>query len=88
MTVAFGIINSIFNSAGMPFYESPANLIYAIFGILVLLFVDLKREYFNNRIAFLCSKFSAIRIGTIVAMVLIILLIGVFDGGQFIYFQF
>jgi D-alanyl-lipoteichoic acid acyltransferase DltB (MBOAT superfamily) len=88
ITQATGIIKSIFTSVGLPFYESPANLIYAVFGIMVLLAVDTKREFFNNKFSLFYNKYSAIRIGTIVSMVMIILLIGVFDGGQFIYFQY
>ena len=88
LTEAIEIIKKIFTSFGFPFYESPGNLIYAIFGILSLIAIDLKREFFNNRFSLLSNKYSVVRIGTIVAMVMIILLIGVFDGGQFIYFQF
>jgi hypothetical protein len=55
---------------------------------MLLITIDLKREFFNSRIAFLSSRFSIVRIGTIVMLILIILLIGVFDGGQFIYFKY
>jgi alginate O-acetyltransferase complex protein AlgI len=88
LTIAFEITRKIFTSYGAPFYASPGNIIYAVFGILVLTVVDFKREFFNNKISLLYHKYSAIRIGTIVAMVMIILVCGVFDGGQFIYFQF
>ena len=85
---AVDIINKIFTSYGFPFYESPGNLIYAVFGILILITIDFKREFLNDRFSLLYNKYSAIRIGTIISMVMTILLIGVFDGGQFIYFQF
>jgi len=88
LTEALLIIKRIFTTAGMPFYESPANLIYSIFGILVLLFADFKQEYFRSSILLLYNRHSYIRIGTIVSMIVVILLIGVYDGGQFIYFQF
>jgi D-alanyl-lipoteichoic acid acyltransferase DltB (MBOAT superfamily) len=85
---AVAIITKIISSVGPVFYESPANLIYAVFGILVLFAADFNREFMTKPISLLYHKYSAIRIGTIVSMIMIILLIGVFDGGQFIYFQF
>jgi hypothetical protein len=88
LTLAIEVIKKIFTSFGTPFYESPANIIYAILGILTLIIVDLKREFFNNGVSLLYNKYSAIRWGTVVAMVMVILFVGVFDGGQFIYFQF
>ena len=88
LSEAFEIIKKILTSHGALFYESPWDLIYAFFGISLLVLIDFKREFFNDRFSLLYNKFSAIRIGTIVVMVMIILLIGVFDGGQFIYFQF
>lgn len=88
LSLAIEIIKKIFTSIGTPYYESPANIIYAVFGILTLIIVDFKREFFNNRFSLLYNKYSAIRLGTIVTMVMVILLLGVFNGGQFIYFQF
>ncbi len=88
LSEAMVIIKKIFTSFGFPFYESPDNLIYAVFGIITLITVDFKREFFINQFSLLSNKYSVIRIGIIVAMVIIIMLIGVFDGGQFIYFQF
>ncbi len=85
---ASGIIRKIFTSAGTPFYESPANLIYAIAGISALIAVDLKREYYQNTISLLHSKYSLVRIGTIASLVIATVLMGVLDGGQFIYFKF
>lgn len=85
---AFEVIKKIFTSVGVPFYETPGNLIAPLFGILMLIAVDLKREYYNTRFSLLYNKHMAIRIGTIMVLVMIILLFGVFDGGQFIYFQF
>jgi D-alanyl-lipoteichoic acid acyltransferase DltB (MBOAT superfamily) len=85
---AIVVINKIFTSIGTPFYESPGNIIYAIFGIVTLIMVDFKREYFKDRFLLLHSKYYLIRLSTIVSMVIVILIVSVFDGGQFIYFQF
>jgi D-alanyl-lipoteichoic acid acyltransferase DltB (MBOAT superfamily) len=88
LTTAFYIFQKIISKPTIPFFESPSNLIYGFIGIMLLITIDLKREFFNSRIAFLSSRFSIVRIGTIVMLILIILLIGVFDGGQFIYFKY
>jgi alginate O-acetyltransferase complex protein AlgI len=88
ITETIQILKKIFTSSGSVFYEKPSNLIFAVIGILSLIVVDLKREYFNNRFTILYNKYSVIRYAGIILIVMIILLIGVLDGGQFIYFQF
>jgi alginate O-acetyltransferase complex protein AlgI len=88
LTEAFTIIRKIFTSSGPVFYESPSNLIFSIFGILTMILFDLKQEYFPGRFPILNSKYSVVRIAGIIFIVISILLIGVFDEGQFIYFQF
>lgn len=88
LTEATKIIGKIFTSSGAVFYHSPYDLIYSIIGILLLIILDFKREFFNNRLSILYSRYQGVRIAGIVIMVIIILLIGVFDGGQFIYFQY
>lgn len=85
---ALSIIKRIFTSIGPVFYENPSNLIFAIIGILILVAVDFKQEYFLKKWLIFHSKHQLIRITGIIIIVLTILLIGVFDGGQFIYFQF
>jgi D-alanyl-lipoteichoic acid acyltransferase DltB (MBOAT superfamily) len=88
LTEAVQIIKKIFTSSGSVFYENPSNLIFAIFGIISLLIVDLKREYYHGWESELYSKYPCVRIAGIIIIVITILLIGVLDGGQFIYFQF
>ena len=88
LSVAINIIKKIFVSSGSVFYERPSDLIFAFIGIILLIAVDIKREFFNDRWSILYSRYSLVRIAGIVLIVLTILLIGVFDGGQFIYFQF
>ena len=85
---AFRIIEKIFISAGPVFFENISNLIFAFTGIGLLIIIDLKREYFNDRWSILYNKHSFVRITGIVLLLLLVLLTGVFDGGQFIYFQF
>ena len=88
LTEAAHIIQKIFTSFGSIFYESPYDLMYAIIGIISLIIIDFKREYFNSHFSILYNKHSFVRTAGIVTIIITILLIGVFDGGQFIYFQF
>lgn len=85
---AFNIIGKIFTSPGPPFYKPISSFLYAVFGILALITIDFKREYYNDRWSVLYNKSVFVRYAGIVAIIMIILLIGVLDGGQFIYFQF
>lgn len=85
---AFLIIKRIFTTSGPVFYEIPSNLIFALFGILAMVAIDLKHEYFSNRWPILYNKYPIVRVTGIIITVITILLIGVLDGGQFIYFQF
>jgi D-alanyl-lipoteichoic acid acyltransferase DltB (MBOAT superfamily) len=85
---ALNILGKILTTAGSVFYEKPTDLIFAVFGILSIIAVDLKREYLNDRFSIFYNRWLPVRAAGIVVIVLLILLAGVFDGGQFIYFQF
>jgi len=88
VTGAFNILKKIFTAPGSLYLGSPSDFILCLFGILSLIALDLKREYFNTRWSILYNKYSFVRIAGITAIIMVILLIGVLDGGQFIYFQF
>jgi alginate O-acetyltransferase complex protein AlgI len=85
---AFNIIKKIFSFNGTLFYGSPAVLIYSFAAIIFLLFVELKKEYYKGSFSFFNNKSWIVRYFSYVTLIFIILLFGVFDGGQFIYFQF
>jgi alginate O-acetyltransferase complex protein AlgI len=56
---------------------------------LVLLFiVEVKMEYFPQRFNFFASPYVAVRWGCVIVAIFLILLLGVYNGKQFIYFQF
>lgn len=82
------IIRKILSFSGSLFFGNPSNLIFSLIGIISLIAVDFKREYYNSSLSILNSKYPYVRIAGIVFLVITILLVGVFDGGQFIYFQF
>lgn len=85
---AINIIHKIFTSTGTVFIGNASNFIFAILGIISLIAIDFKREYYNKNWTVLYNRYSFVRIAGIVIIVITILLTGVLDGGQFIYFQF
>jgi alginate O-acetyltransferase complex protein AlgI len=82
------ILNKIITLKGPLYIGTPAFAIYSIFAILFLLFVELKTEYFNEKINFFHHPNPWVRKLSYTFIIVLILVIGVFDGGQFIYFQF
>jgi alginate O-acetyltransferase complex protein AlgI len=84
---AFYIIKSIFTSCGQLFVDFPT-FVYGIGGILILLFSEYNHEYkTESPLPFTTNHWikETLLYGS---LVIIILLVGVFDGSQFIYFQF
>ena len=85
---AYLIIKKIFSEPGKVFIENPSMMIFSFLGIIMLLFVELKQEFYKGKFSFFNNEKWIIRNVSYVSLVIIILLMGVFDGGQFIYFQF
>jgi hypothetical protein len=63
-------------------------LIFSLLGIGILFAYEYKQEYYKGHFSLLNHPSWVVRYSTYAALILIILLMGVFDGGQFIYFQF
>jgi alginate O-acetyltransferase complex protein AlgI len=86
---ALTIIHKIGIGKGSIFIESdPSSLIYSFIGILILMLVEFKLAYYTGNFSFFNNRHWLIRNLSFAVLVIIILLIGVFDGGQFIYVQF
>ena len=85
---AFFIIKKISTFSGPIFYEDVSMLILSIFGIVFLLITEIKSEYYHGSISFFKNKNWLVRSFSYATLLILIILIGVFDGGQFIYFQF
>jgi alginate O-acetyltransferase complex protein AlgI len=84
---AIHIIKSIFSFNGQLFVDYPT-FVYGIGGILFMLFFEYRREYHTESpLPFVTNHWvkESLLYGT---LIIIILLTGVFDGSQFIYFQF
>lgn len=63
-------------------------LAYSSIGIVMLLVSDFRDEYFSNKLLLFENKFFIIRLGSYLFVCLLILWIGILNGGQFIYFKF
>ncbi len=85
---AFVIVKKIFQFKGPINIENPSIMIYSIFSILFLLLVEARQEYYRGSFSFFNSQNWIIRNFSYALLIILILLFGVFDGGQFIYFQF
>lgn len=85
---AFSILGKIFTFSGPLYFESPSILIYSFFGIFFLALAGLIKEFYSERISFFNSKHWIVQNLSYILLIILILIIGVFDGGQFIYFQF
>ncbi len=88
LTEALLIINKIFTQHQQIYIGNQAIFLYSLFGILALIIFEIKHEYFNEKFSLFNNKRWIVRNMSYAILIIIILLIGVFDGGQFIYFQF
>lgn len=89
---AFTVIKRIFDPHTARFvggeFDERALLVYSALGIIFVAGNDFMAEYFPGKMQFLHNRITGIRTTTCVCLILIIMLFGVFDGSQFIYFQF
>ena len=85
---AFDIVKGIFTQHGSFFYDKPSTLIFIIIGCGVMLLYDLQEEYKFFRFSFFSNKNWLVQQISYACLLIYILIAGVFDGGQFIYFSF
>jgi alginate O-acetyltransferase complex protein AlgI len=85
---AVTIIKKIFTFKGSIFHDGAAIIIYCFLAILFLLTVELKKEFYTGSFTLSHNKNFWVRNSYYSFLVILIILLGVFDGGQFIYFQF
>jgi len=85
---AFTIISKMATLSGSLWYESPSMMIYSFAAIFLLLAMESKQEYYKGSFTLMHNKNWLVRNLTYAFLIILILLVGVFDGGQFIYFQF
>lgn len=80
-------INKMIIPIGTLYKPDTSVLLYSCLGIVILMTCDILQER-NGRHPLLENRHTMIRFLSYIALTTIILTIGVFDGGQFIYFQF
>jgi alginate O-acetyltransferase complex protein AlgI len=85
---ALATIKGMAHFHGPLFVENPSMLLFSILGIIFMMAVEMKEEFFEDRFTVVNHKNWMVRYGYYTLLVLIILMAGVFDGGQFIYFKF
>ncbi len=85
---AFVIIKKMTTLQGSLYYDNISMLLYSFVAIAFLFLAESKVEYFRGNISLFNSSNSLVRNLSYAAVIIMILLLGVFDGGQFIYFQF
>jgi len=85
---AFSVIGRMFSDVGIPSLSDlgPAGIIIIAMALPILAFKDLREEFFPSRFRILEKR--VIRWGVYVSLFCMILLLGVLDGGQFIYVSF
>lgn len=87
-SAAFRIVAKIFSEPGKVFIDQPSNIIFSLFGILFLIAVELYQERVTrSNLPYVNKSWFKEQLAYIF-LIIIILMIGVFDSGQFIYFQF
>jgi alginate O-acetyltransferase complex protein AlgI len=89
---AWLIIKRIVNPATVELiggeFDERSLLIYSLMGILTVITADFVSEYLPKQYKPLYHRRSWVRISSCVGLIIVILLFGVLDGSQFIYFQF
>jgi alginate O-acetyltransferase complex protein AlgI len=85
------IIKKILTSPGRLFIPGGPDVvapIYAALVIFLLVIIEFKREFLPSAPSFFNNKREFVRILAYAMLVALIISVGVFNGGQFIYFQF
>ncbi len=85
---ALMVYGKIFSSPGSLFIGDPSTFIFSICGLLLVMAKDFTDEFTPMRFLFFENNYKPVRVMAYTTIIIFILLIGVFDGGQFIYFQF
>jgi len=81
------IYKKILFSSGTPFFDI-TTLASAFLGLIIILFKDFKDEYYPGRYLFFNNQYIIVRFSSYMVILFMVLLLGVFSGNSFIYFQF
>lgn len=82
------IAGKILNPGGPLYFEELSLMLFSVIGIIFLIALEFRKEYGKDQELFIYSRSRVVRTLSYAFLIIIILMAGVFDGGQFIYFQF
>ncbi|MCC8426352.1 MBOAT family protein [Mucilaginibacter sp. UR6-11] len=86
---AFIIIRNIVTWKGGGFYiGSISDIFYSIVALAILLITEYTQEFYSESFSLMNSRYKLVRHLSYVAIILLILLAGILNQSQFIYFQF
>ncbi len=85
---AFYIIKKIFTNINSSIYIDMKTMFYTAIGLSILVIKDIKDEFFKDKLNVFENKHIATRFTGYALVFILIMLCGVFDNSQFIYFQF
>jgi alginate O-acetyltransferase complex protein AlgI len=86
---AFTLIRNLKSFGTKPFYPAGADsLIHCLIAISILFIVEYKIEYLPQKFNLFTSQNIVIRWSSVMFTIFLILVLGVFNGPRFIYFQF
>ncbi len=85
---AINIIKRIFANHGQLFYDTPSTLLFMLIGCGILLLFEMDHEFGIFKFSLFSNKSWLIQQISYGLLLIYIILAGVFDGGQFIYFSF
>lgn len=85
---AVNVIKRIFVNHGQLFYDTPSTLLYMLIGCGIMLLYDIDMEFDIFKFSLFSNKSWLVQEISYALLIVYILLTGVFDGGQFIYFSF
>ncbi len=86
---AFTIVENILTlKPGSFFVGFAAGFVYSVLLIIFLIIAEINQEFLAEKWSLIWSPKPAVRMIGYASLLLLMLLIGVFNGGQFIYFQF
>ena len=85
---AIKVIKKIATFKGSIFSDGIMIILYSFFAIGILLLIEFKKEFYKGKFTLSSHKSFWVRNLYYTVLIILIITLGVFDGGQFIYFQF
>lgn len=82
------VLDGIFSQPGGIFFEKISDIIYMLIGCAMMMIYDIQGEFKIFNFSLFSNKNWIVQNISYALLIIYILLAGVFDGGQFIYFAF